>query len=93
MNSFVFSVFLHDDSETWSVSSADRKYIGTLEMWIWTRMPRVLLTAKRTDAWILDDMGNSKRLKSIVIGRIFRFFGHVIRVKNTGRSFVQRIAD
>ncbi|VEN53395.1 unnamed protein product [Callosobruchus maculatus] len=76
VQSLQFSVFLYT-SEIWTVEKADRARIDAFEMWTWRRMLRVPYTAHRTNVSILDELGNPKRLSSIVSTRMLTFFGHI----------------
>ncbi|VEN63176.1 unnamed protein product [Callosobruchus maculatus] len=81
VQSLVFSIFLYA-SETWTVKKADRARIDAFEMWTWRRMLRVPYTTHRTNVSILDEVGNPKRLSSIVSTRMLTFFGHIHRSDN-----------
>ncbi|VEN59488.1 unnamed protein product [Callosobruchus maculatus] len=88
VQSLVFSIFLYA-SETWTVKNADRARIDAFEMWTWRRMLRVPYTVHRTNVSILDELGNPKRLSSIVSTRILTFFGHIHRSDNMEKLVVQ----
>ncbi|VEN45210.1 unnamed protein product [Callosobruchus maculatus] len=88
VQSLVFSIFLYA-SETWSVKKADRARIDAFETWTWRRMLRIPYTAHRTNVSILDELGNPKRLSSIVSMRMLTFFGHIHRSDNMGKLVVQ----
>ncbi|VEN47868.1 unnamed protein product [Callosobruchus maculatus] len=75
VQSLVFSIFLYD-WETWTVKKADRARIDAFGMLTWRRMLRVPYNAHRTNVSILDELGNPKRLFSIVSMRMLTFFGH-----------------
>ncbi|VEN34317.1 unnamed protein product [Callosobruchus maculatus] len=86
--SLVFSIFLYA-LETWTVKKADRSRIDAFEMWTWRRMLRVPYTAQRTNVSTLDELGNSKKLSSIVSTRMLTFFGHRYRSDNMEKPVVQ----
>ena len=88
VQTLVFSVFLYA-SETWTVKKADRAHIDAFEMWAWRRMLRIPYTAHRTNVSILNELGNPKRLSSIVLKRILTFFGHIHRSDNMEKLVVQ----
>lgn len=88
VQSLVFSIFLYG-SETWTVRKSDRQRIDAFEMWTWRRMLRVPYTAHRTNVSILSELGNPKRLSSIVSTRILTFFGHIHRSGNMEKLVVQ----
>ncbi|VEN39022.1 unnamed protein product [Callosobruchus maculatus] len=52
-------------------------------------MLRVPYTAHRTNVSILDELGNPKRLSSIVSTRMLTFFGHIHRSDNMEKLVVQ----
>ncbi|VEN52097.1 unnamed protein product [Callosobruchus maculatus] len=81
-------IFLYA-SATWTVKKADRARIDAFEMWTWRRMLRVPYTAHRTNVSILDELGNLKRLSSIVSTRMLTFFGHIHRSNNMKKLVVQ----
>ncbi|VEN36712.1 unnamed protein product [Callosobruchus maculatus] len=88
VQSLVFSIFLYA-SETWTVKKADRARIDSFEMWMWRRMLRIPYTVHRTNVSILDELGNPKRLSSIVSMRMLTFFGHIHRSDNMEKLVVQ----
>ncbi|VEN49040.1 unnamed protein product [Callosobruchus maculatus] len=87
VQSLVLSIFLYA-SETWTVKKAYRARIDAFEMWTWRRMLRVHYTAHRTSVSILDELGNPKRLSSIVSTRMLTFFGHIHRSDNMEKRVV-----
>ncbi|VEN62280.1 unnamed protein product [Callosobruchus maculatus] len=88
VQSLVFSIFLYV-SETWTVKQADRACIDAFEMWTWRRMLRIPYTAHRTNVSILDELGNPKRLSSIVSMRMLTLFGHIHKSDNMEKLVVQ----
>ncbi|VEN58117.1 unnamed protein product [Callosobruchus maculatus] len=75
VQSLVFSILFLYASETWTVKKAYRVRIDAFEMWTWRRMLRVPYTAHRTNVSILDELGNPKRLSSIVSTKMLTFLG------------------
>ncbi|CAH2238710.1 jg17578 [Pararge aegeria aegeria] len=51
-------------------------------MWCWRRMLRIPWNAFQTNKAILEELGITQRLSSIVQARILTFFGHVSRRDN-----------
>lgn len=88
VQTLVFSIFLYA-SETWTIKKVDRAHIDAFEMWAWRRMLRIPYTAHRTNVSILNELGNPKRLSSIVFTRILTFFGHIHRSDNMEKLVVQ----
>ena len=54
-------------------------------MWAYRRVLRVSLTAMKTNKWVLDKIGNSLVLRSQMMERKLKFFGHV-KVLRRGSS-------
>ncbi|VEN39856.1 unnamed protein product [Callosobruchus maculatus] len=88
VQSLVFSIFFYN-SETWTVKKADRARIDAFEMWTWRRMLRIPYTAHRTNVSTLDELGNPKRISSIVSTRMLTFFGYIRRSDNMEQLVVQ----
>ncbi|VEN42029.1 unnamed protein product [Callosobruchus maculatus] len=58
-------------------------------MWAWRRMLRVPYTAHQTNVSILNELGNPKRLSSIVSTRMLIFLGHIHRSDHMEKPVVQ----
>ena len=56
--------------------------IDALEMWCWRKMLGISWTEFRTNVSILQELGITKRLSTIVQTRILQYFGHVSRRDN-----------
>lgn len=82
VRALVFPIFLYA-AETWTLRESEKKKIDALEMWCWRRMLGVSWTDFRTNASILQELGITQRLSSIVQARILTFFGHVSRRDGT----------
>ncbi|VEN50288.1 unnamed protein product [Callosobruchus maculatus] len=92
VQTLMFSIFLYV-SETWTAKKADRARVDAFEVWTWRRMLRVPYTTHRTNISILDELGNPKRLSSIVSTRMPTFFGHIHRSDNMEKHIVQAVAE
>ncbi|VEN51970.1 unnamed protein product [Callosobruchus maculatus] len=88
VQSLVFSIFLYA-SETGTVKKADRAHIDAIEMWTRRRMLIIPYATHRTNVSILDELGNPKKLSSIVSMRMLTFLGHIHRSDNMEKLVVQ----
>ena len=76
-------------SESWTMQKVDERRVDAFEMWCYRHDRRVLRipwTERKTNAWVLDKIGNRLVLREIVRRRKLRFFGHVIRRKGLERT-------
>ncbi|CAH2237632.1 jg18857 [Pararge aegeria aegeria] len=81
LEALLFPIFLYA-SETWTLRETEKKKIDVLEMWCWRRMLRIPRNAFQTNKAILEELGITQRLSSIVQARTLTFFGHVSRRDN-----------
>src|SRR5688572_10759572 len=68
--------------EAWTKAKALEKKIEACEMWIWRRMLRVPWTEKRTNEYILDEIGHQRgdmTLGQRAARQKTTYFGHVMR--------------
>ena len=65
-------------SESWTMQKADERRVDTFEMWCYRRVLRIPWTERKTNAWVLDKIGNRLMLRDMVRRRKLHFFGHVI---------------
>ncbi|CAH2265177.1 jg16833 [Pararge aegeria aegeria] len=66
----------------WTLRESEKMKINVLEMCCWRRILRIHWNAFRTNKSILEELGITQRLSSIVQTRILTFFGHVSRRDN-----------
>ncbi|PZC84789.1 hypothetical protein B5X24_HaOG203779 [Helicoverpa armigera] len=81
MRTLVFPIFLYA-AETWTVRELEKGKIDALEMWCWRKMLGISWTEFRTNVSILQELGVTRRLSTIVQTRILQYFGHVSRRDN-----------
>ena len=67
------------------MQKADERRVDAFEMWFYRRVLRIPWTERKTNAWVLDKIGNRLMLRERVRRRKLRFFGHVIRRKGLER--------
>ena len=74
----VFAIALYG-SEAWALTKMNRKRIEAFEMWCYRRLLRVSWQDKRTNIWVLEQIGSELVLLKYIRERKLRYFGHVIR--------------
>ena len=62
-------------------------------MWAYRRVLRVSWTATKTNKWVLDKIGNSLVLRSQMMERKLKFFGHVMRHESFGKGIIQGMVE
>ena len=76
-------------SESWTMQKADERRVDAFEMWcLYRRVLRIPWTERKTNAWVLDKIGNRLMLREMVRRRKLCFFGHVIRRKGLERTII-----
>lgn len=55
------------------------KSIDALEMWCWRKMPSIPWTVRFANISILEERGILKRLSTVCLQRVLRYFKHVAR--------------
>ena len=78
----VWSVMLYG-CEAWTTRKKEEKKIEAAEMWFYRRLLRVSWTERRTNESILEQLGVSKVLTSLIRKRKLTYLGHAMRNKNT----------
>jgi hypothetical protein len=74
----VFAIAVYG-CESWALTKRDRQYIDAFEMWCYRRLLRVSWQEKRTNTWVLENIGSGLVLQTNIRERKLRYFGHIIR--------------
>ena len=53
-------------SESWTMQKADERRVDDFEMWCYRRVLRIPWTERKTNAWVLDKIGNKLMLREMV---------------------------
>ena len=72
----VFSVVMYW-CESWTIRKAESQRIDALELWCWTRLLRVLWTARRSKQSIVKNSEYS--LEGLILKLNLQFFGHLMQ--------------
>src|SRR6476469_2206902 len=51
----------------------------TLEYWCWRRLLRIPRTAKKTNNWVREQIGEEYSIEAVALQLKLTFFGHVMR--------------
>ena len=74
----IWSTLLYG-AESWTLSSAMKRKLDAMELWLWRRMMKIPWTARRTNEEVLEMVGEKRHLLLEVRKRQLNFFGHVMR--------------
>ena len=78
INAVAFSIATYG-WESWAMTKNDRKRIDAFEMWCYRRLLQTTWKDERTNTWILERIGTDLHLRSGIIKRKYRYFGHIVR--------------
>ena len=74
----VFPVVMYG-CESWTVKKAESQRIDASELWCWRRLLRVPWTAKRSNQFILKEMGPGCLLEGLMLKLKFQHFGYLMQ--------------
>jgi len=74
----VWSVALYG-AETWTLRKEEMRRLNALEMWLWRRMEKISWTDKKTNEFVLEQVGETRKLVNVVMERKKKWIGHVLR--------------
>ena len=80
-------------SESWTMKSADKKRLDSFEMWCYRRILRISWTEKKTNEWVLKELGVKKTLRADITARKLSYFGHVTRHNCLQNTIIQGKID
>ena len=64
--------------ESWTIKKAECQRFDASELWCWRRLLRVPWTAKRSNQFILKEMGPGCLLEGLMLKLKLQYFGHVM---------------
>ena len=65
--------------KSWTVKKAERRRIDAFELWCWRRLLRVPWTARRSNQFILKEIGPGYSLEGLILKLKLHYFGHLMR--------------
>ena len=78
VKAMVFPVRMYG-SDSWTVKSAEHRRIDAFELWCWTRLLRVLWTARRSSQSILKEISPGCSLEGLMLKLKLQYFGHLMQ--------------
>lgn len=75
--------------ESWTFSPKVEKKVKAFEMWTYRRLLRVSWQDRRTNEWVLQQIGSKQTLLPQLVRRKMKFFGHAIRHDKIEKSVIQ----
>ena len=78
VKAIVFPVVMYG-CESWTVKKAERQRIDAFELWCWSRLLRVLWTARRSNQSILKEISPEYSLEGLMLRLKLQYFGHLMR--------------
>ena len=67
--------------EGWTIKSSDEERINGFEMKGLRQIMRVSWMAKKTNEWVLEQLGTDRQMLNVIKTRKLKYFGHVMRKK------------
>ena len=71
----IFPVVIYG-CESWTIKKAERRRIDVFELWCWRRLLRVPWTARRSNQFILKEIGPGCLLEGLMLK--LQYFGHLM---------------
>ena len=65
--------------ENWTIKKAECQRIDAFELWCWTRLLRVLWTARRSNQSILNEISPAYSLEGLMLKLKLQYFGHLMQ--------------
>ena len=65
--------------ESWTIKKAKHQRIDAFELWCWRRLLRVCWTARRSNQYILKEIGPEYSLEGLMLKLKLQYFGHLMR--------------
>ena len=74
----IFPVVMYG-CESWTVKKAELLRIDAFELWCWRRLLRVPCTARRSNRFILKEIGPEYSLEGTMLKLKLQYFGYLMR--------------
>ena len=78
VKAMVFPVVIYG-CKSWTIKKAERQRIDAFELWCWRRLLRVPWTARRSNQFILKEIGPGCSLEGLILKLKLQYFGHLMR--------------
>ena len=80
-------------SESWTMKLTDKKRLDSFEMWCYRRILRIPWTDRRTNTWVLEELGVEKKLRADILARKLVYFGHATRHHCLQKTIIQGMVE
>ena len=77
VKAIVFQMVMYG-CESWTVKKAERRRIDAFELWCWSRLLRVLWTARRSKQSMLKEISLGCSLEGMMLKLKLQYFGHLM---------------
>ena len=64
--------------ESWTIKKAEHRRIDVFELWCWKRLLRVRWTARKSNQFILKEIGYEYSLEGLMLKLKLQYFGHLM---------------
>ena len=78
VKAMVFPVVMYG-CESWTMKKTEHQRIDAFELWCWRRLLRVPWTARRSNQFILKEIGPECSLEGLMLKLKLHYFGHLMR--------------
>ena len=77
VKAMVFPVVMYG-CKSWTINRAECRRIDAFELWHWRRLLRVPWTARRSNQFILREIGSGCSLEGLMLKLKLQYFGHLM---------------
>ena len=78
VKTMVFLVVMYR-CESWAIKKAECRRVDAFELWCWRRLLRVPLTARRSNKYMVKEIGTEYSLEGRTLKVKLQYFGHLMR--------------
>ena len=78
VKAMVFPAVMHE-CESWTIKKAECQRTDAFELWCWRKLLRVPWTARRSNQFILKEIGPEYSLEGVMLKLKLQYFGHLMR--------------
>ena len=88
VKAMVFPVVMYG-CKSWTIKKADQQRIDAFELWCWSRLLRVLWTARKSNQSILKEISPEYSLEGLMMKLKVQCFGHLMqRTDSLGKTLM-----
>ena len=77
VKAMVFPIVMYG-CESWTIKKAECRRTDAFDLWCWTRLFRVLWTARRSNQSILKEINHEYSLEGLMLKLKLQYFGHLM---------------